>query len=136
MPGSIFRRRQLDLIGPITPASSFGARNLFHAFQPDSELEWGAAIRAKDGPTSAARAHHAAFTARGIAPLVYESDLGGEFYGDAWDTTMTDPGVHHEARAPEAHVDGVELAHRHSFRVARAASRAANARRRTSGIFR
>ena len=40
---------------------------------------------------------------------------------------MTDLGVHHEARAPEAHVDGVELAYRHSFRIARAASRAANA---------
>ena len=40
---------------------------------------------------------------------------------------MTGLGVRHEARAPEAHVDGVEFAHRHSFRVARAASRTANA---------
>ena len=113
LPGSIIRRWQLDLVGPTTPASSFGARYLFHAFQPDSELEWGAVIRAKGGSTSAARAHHAAFTARGLAPLAYESDLGGEFRGDAWDATMTDLGVHHEARAPEAHVGGVELAHHH-----------------------
>ena len=127
LPGSILRRWQLDVVGPVTPASSVGARYLFHAPQPDSELEWGAAIRAKDDSTTAARVHHATFNARGLAPLFYESDLGGEFRGDAWDATMTDLGVHHEARAPEAHVDGVELAHRHSFRVARATSRVANA---------
>ena len=128
LPGSIFRRWQLDLVEPIAPASSLGARYLIHAFQPNSELEWGAAISAKVGDSKfAARAHHAAFTARGLAPLVYESDLGGEFRGDAWDAIMTDLGVRHEARAPEAHVGGVELAHRHSFRFARAASRAANA---------
>ena len=49
LPGSIFRRWQLDLVGAITLASSFVARYLFHAFQPDLELEWGATIRAKQG---------------------------------------------------------------------------------------
>ena len=52
LPGSIFRRWQLGLVDPVTPASSLGARYLFHAFQPDSELEWGAAIRAKDDSTT------------------------------------------------------------------------------------
>ena len=49
------------------------------------------------------RAHHATFAARGLSPLLYETDLGGEFSGDAWDGAVLAVGAHHETRAPEAH---------------------------------
>ena len=41
--------------------------------------------------------------ARGLSPLLYETDLGGEFSGDAWDGAVLAVGAHHETRAPEAH---------------------------------
>ena len=51
----LFRRWQLDLVGPVTPTSVLGSTYLFHAYQPDAEYGWGACLRAKSDTSLAAR---------------------------------------------------------------------------------